>query len=287
VAYSKQDILQHPGLVRQIRLQSAKLLSMFESDARLAAVFATQQRWLMSHAGLSLHFRIDTESRFPGLHLTSFLDTVQKHGIASRNTADAYIKEMIKYKYVTVVPSREDKRVRFLEPTEPVIAIYSGWLMVHLASLDGLYGGNRLQSFTENPKLVAKLQPDIADALISARTVRAPTGTFSLFTWLDNGGLIMDKLIAQMDETVDSDGRIASGEVSTVSMAAMLGLSRTHLARKLREAEEMGSIGWMGRRGHSVMWVSPGFRAEYLDAQAIKLSIIDQACENVMGAQPA
>jgi hypothetical protein len=60
-------------------------------------------------------------------------------------------------------------------------------------------------------------------------------------------------------------------------------LSRTHLARKLREAEAMGSLGWEGRRGHSVMWVSRGFREEYASAQAIKLSIVDHACEAVLG----
>jgi hypothetical protein len=70
-------------------------------------------------------------------------------------------------------------------------------------------------------------------------------------------------------------------------MAVRLGLSRTHLARKLKEAEELGSIGWDGRRGHSIMWVSKGFRMEYAGAQAIKLSIIDHACEAVMGLQAA
>jgi hypothetical protein len=51
----------------------------------------------------------------------------------------------------------------------------------------------------------------------------------------------------------------------------------THLARKLADAEDIGSIGWQGRRGHSVMWVSAGFRREYATAQATKLAIIDTA----------
>jgi hypothetical protein len=65
--------------------------------------------------------------------------------------------------------------------------------------------------------------------------------------------------------------------LSVAAMAQWLRISRTHMARKLADAEEMGSIGWQGRRGHSVMWVSAGFRREYAMAQATKLPIIDTA----------
>ncbi|MBL6617709.1 MAG: hypothetical protein ISP45_27110, partial [Reyranella sp.] len=54
-------------------------------------------------------------------------------------------------------------------------------------------------------------------------------------------------------------------------------LSRTHLSRKLKAAEALGSIGWQGKRGQSLMWVSSGFRREYAMAQAIKLAIVDSA----------
>ena len=85
-----------------------------------------------------------------------------------------------------------------------------------------------------------------------------------------------------------ADGdRIPTGVLSTADMAAWLKLSRTHLARKLREAEAMGSLGWQGKRGHSVMWVSKEFRTEYAMAQAVKLAIIDDAfdaCFRLPGA---
>ena len=106
--------------------------------------------------------------------------------------------------------------------------------------------------------------------------MRAPEQTFSLFTWLNNGGLVMDWLMAGIEETAEAE-RIATGVVSTVTLAQRLKLSRTHLSRKLRAAEELGSIGWLGQRGHSVMWVSPAFYREYAMAQAVKLAIIDAA----------
>lgn len=283
MALSRDQIFQHPEFHDHIRLQSAALVGMFEHDARLAAVFATQQRWLMSHVGLALYFRGLTSGHRAGLYITTFLQAVEQARIASRNTADAYIKEMIKYKYVEMLAMLDDRRVRPLAPAPRVLMAITAWFRIHLASLDSLAGGHRLGAFDKDQSVIALIQPLVADGLVTARAVRHPEKTFSLFTWLDNGGLVMDWLIKNMENAPMSAERVIVGSVSTVEMAHRLNLSRTHLARKLREAEIMGSIGWQGRRGQSVMWVSRGFREEYAGAQAIKLSIIDHAFEAVLG----
>lgn len=285
MALSRDDIFALPALHDQIQVQSASLLGMFEQDARLTAVFATQQRWLMSHIGLSLYFRRSAESSTTGLYLSDFLEAVRQHAVASRNTADAYIKELIKYKYLAFHPDPNDKRLRPLMPSPTVIEIFGGWLQVHLMSLDNLAGGNRLETFRGDPTIVAGVQPLIADGLLAANAVRYPEKTFSLFTWLDNGGVVMDWLITSMEQAPLDAERVRVGPISVTDMAARLNLSRTHLARKLKEAEALGSIGWEGRRGHSTLWVSKGFRQEYAGAQAVKLSIIDHAFEAVMGAR--
>ena len=57
MALSQVEILQNPALFRLVKLQSASMLSIREEDPRASANFATQQRWLMSHVGLSLYFR--------------------------------------------------------------------------------------------------------------------------------------------------------------------------------------------------------------------------------------
>jgi hypothetical protein len=283
LALSKQQILDLPGLHDHIQVQSRSLIGMFEHDSRLSAVFATQQRWLMSHVGLSLYFRNIAADPDSGFYISGFLDAVSANGIASRNTADSYIKELEKYKYILSHTDPGDKRLRPLMPAASVIEAFGGWLQIHLASLDSLAGGHRLVRFHQDPSMLARMQPVIADALIHAQTVRNPEKTFSLFTWLDNGGLVMDWLITSLAPAPLETERVPAGEFSIVEMAARLNLSRTHLSRKLRQAEALGSIGWEGRRGHSVMWVSRGFRLEYASAQAVKLSIIDRAFETVSG----
>ena len=113
--------------------------------------------------------------------------------------------------------------------------------------------------------------------------MREPARTFSLFTWLNNGGIVMDWLISGIEPADAEAERIPTGVLSTADMALWLKLSRTHLARKLREAEALGSIGWQGKRGHSLMWVSKDFQGEYTMAQAVKLAIIDAAFDACLG----
>jgi hypothetical protein len=272
-ALSAGEIAGHPGLHAAIRQQSRLLLQIYDGNPRLASVFGTQHRWLMAQSALALHFRGDGR----GMRSAQILDFVSRHGVASRNTADAFIKEMLKYGYARLMPAAEDKRTRPLEPTEASLDALHGWVGIHLATLDRLDGGQRLETFLGTEGALASLQPRIADGLLSSNRVRHPERTFSLFTWLNNGGLVMDWLIAGIEDADPDAEHVTTGIVSIAALAERLKLSRTHLARKLSDAEALGSIGWHGKRGQSVMWVSAGFRREYVTAQAVKLAIIDAA----------
>jgi hypothetical protein len=273
------QIANHPALHGLIRRQSQTLLMGYEQNPRASSVFATQQRWLLGYAGLALYFRRDPSDGRSGLTAAHFLDMVGRHCIASRNTADAFLKEMTKYGVARYAPAVRDRRVRAVEPTEASLAVLSLWTTAHPVTLDALDGGGRNEVFRADPDSLAKLQPLIADGLLVSNAVRHPQHTFSLFTWLNNGGVVMDWLISGIDPAHAEADRIPTGVLSLAEMAGWLRLSRTHLARKLREAEAMGSIGWQGKRGSSLMWVSRGFLQEIATAQAVKLAIIDAAYE--------
>lgn len=287
MALTTEEIASHPALHGIIRRQSQAMLETYGANPRLASVFATQQRWLMGHAGLALYFRWDPQTGRGGFNAARFFDIVREHSIASRNTADAFIKEMLKYNFVRYVPSSSDKRIRPMEPAQVSIDTLAAWAAAHLMTLDALDGGRRFDSFLAGTAPLARFQPLIADGLLTSKAVREPQRTFSLFTWLNNGGVVMDWLIAGIEPAAADVDRIPTGVLSVADMAAWLKLSRTHLARKLREAEAMGSIGWEGKRGSSVMWVSKEFRAEYAMAQAVKLAIIDAAFDGCFAAVSA
>lgn len=277
MALTVEALAAHPALHTRLRHQARLLLDAYEASPRLSSVFATQQRWLMGHIALSLHFRGVTAGERGAFTAARFFEAIARNGVASRNTADSFLKEMLKYEYARRLPGGADRRSHPLEPTPASLDAIRGWLMVHLSTLDGFDDGQRLATLLDTQDSTAILHPLVADGLLSSPRIREPAGTFSLFTWLDNGGVVMDWLIAGMEEAPAGTERIPTGVVSVAAMAEWLKLSRTHLSRKLRDAEALGSLGWLGRRGHSVMWVSDGFLREYMATQTAKLAIVDHA----------
>ncbi len=282
------DILVHPALAPCIRAQAQSLLMIQEASPRIASLFATQQRWLMAHAALAQYFRSEAREAGAGLLAERFLESVERHTLASRNTAAAFLKEMLKYDIVRFVENSDGKRQRPLMPAPTVLMALFHWHALHLTTLDGLDGGARAASFRARPALLGAIQPLIADGLIGSGDVREPEKTFSLFTWINEGGLVMDRLIAGCQQGADGLARIPTDVMSISGLAQHLNLSRTQLGRKFAEAEAMGSLGWSGPRGKSPLWVSADFRREYHAAQAVKLAIIDAAFEAcVMASQHA
>jgi len=280
-------ILRHPALQAAVRQQAATLLAIHEANPRIASVFATQQRWLMAHIALALYFSRPTEDAAGGLIASAFLDAVEEHAVASRNTADAFLKEMLKYGYVESAPSQTDKRRRPLQPAPLSLQTVSAWLVVHLATLDALDGRGRTERFLAQPQSLAGIQPRVSAGLIGSLAIRDPAPTFSLFTWLNEGGIVMDWLIAGLEPALPGQTHIASAVTSFNDLMERLNLSRTHLQRKLRLAEAIGSLGWHGERGRSPMWVSTTFLHEYHCVQAAKLAIIDAAFDAVFEPQAA
>lgn len=263
-------------------MQSRALLQVYNADARMGSVFATQQRWLLAHAALALYFEGERGERGVGVTPARFFELVAREKIASRNTADAFLKEMVRYGLIQQVDGT-DRRTHPLIPAESTVGAVKGWLAVHLSTLDQIDNGGRLTRFLGANHAIGRLHPAIARGLLASAAVRQPQKTFSLFTWLDNGGIIMEWLISSLGNPTGDSSRISAGVFSLTEMARWLKLSRTHLSRKLRDAEALNSLGWEGPRGRSAMWVSTDFVKEMLVAQATKLAIIDAAFAATLG----
>lgn len=276
-----EDLLAHSDFHETIRDQSRALLRVNEESPRLAAVFGTQQRWLLGHLAMGIYFsEVARGNPEPVVLMARFLEQVKTLGISSVNTADAFMKEMLVYG-VAQAGQTSDRRNRPVLPAPQTIAATRRWVLIHLSSLDRLDGGHRLDAFEANENMMAYLHPEISTRSMISPHLRSPPKTWSLFTWLNNGGIVMDWLMVGVDPVDPSVRRVPTQLRSVPELAESFRLSRTHLNRKLREAELIGSIGWEGNRGRSTMWITQEFLREYHTTQAHKLSIIDAACEKV------
>lgn len=281
MSLSVDQLLANPDLHETVREQSRALLRVNEETPRLAAVFGTQQRWLLGHLAMGQYFAEVTRGNpEPVILMARYLEQVRTLDISSVNTADAFIKEMLVYG-IAQQGKTPDRRNRPFVPAPQTIAATRRWVVIHLASLDRLDGGKRLDLFDFDETMLARLHPEISARAMISPELRSPPKTWSLFTWLNNGGIVMDWLMLGVEPTDPSVERVPTELRSVPELAENFRLSRTHLTRKLREAEAIGSIGWEGKRGRSVMWISRDFLHEYHTTQAYKLSIIDAACEKV------
>jgi len=287
LAGEETNDLQHRGISGIIAEKSFPYAvfflasGMFEAhktSPRTAALFATQQRWLLSHAALAHFFRPigDVE---PGLSRRSLGLLGPFLGLASRNTAYTFFDEAMKYGVIQPVGDRAAGHGRLAKPSVESLSLLALWYSLHFQALDLLGGGQRHAQFSAQWEgLLPLIQPVVADALFFSPEVRAPGPLYTIFTWIDSGGWLMDRLIAGVDwQALSGQDRYLTDVCSIAYLAQSAGLSRAHTSRKLSEAQSIGGLGWTGRPGHSPIWISRGFYEEYAQFQARKLVILNGA----------
>jgi hypothetical protein len=281
MAYTAEKLAADDNFLAAIIHCANQMLAIYRESPRIASIFAAQQRWLLAHAGFALYYGYPGDEK-RGLYSGRFIDFAIQHKIASRNTAAAFVQEMLAYRFLRPVPG-EDKRTRYLEPTETAEHHFMKWLIAHLMILDSLDAGSRAEKMTAEPALIARIQPLIARKIIETKAVREPGTTFNLFNWANSGGLVMDYLISRLQGFPRSADRVIVGPLSLREIRDQFMISNTHLKRLLTHAADMGSVGWTEIPRKGDFWLSGGFVLEYWNYQAAKFAIIDAAAEVVLG----
>ena len=156
---SAKDIEGHIGVRSHLRLRAAKLLEMHVDNPRSAGIFATHQRWLLAHLGLAEHFESALAGGPAGMYASTVATRAVAEGVSSRNTAEAFLREMVKYGFIEVSQSVRDRRIRWLTVSSFAVRNVVGWLAANLATLDALDGRVRAATFLANPSMVTQVEP--------------------------------------------------------------------------------------------------------------------------------
>ncbi|MCR6500155.1 hypothetical protein MUO32_13990 [Shinella sp. CPCC 101442] len=271
-------LMQAPAFPHVVQLLARGFDTLYKHAPRVSSLFASQQRWLLCHAGLALHFRASLEGT-PGLTRRALGLLAVELRLASRNTAYAFFDEALKYGVVRPAMAGGGERTGEVELSPEPVSMLIHWYDLHFKALDLIDGAGRSGRFLAQPeRALAVLAPRFAPALLSSTQVRMPGPFYTIFTWADAGGNLMDRLIAGIeDHASPRDGCFPTDVMSISQLAEAFALSRSHTSRKLAAAEALGGIGWSGRRGYSSMWISTDFYREYARAQAQKLFLLDNA----------
>ncbi|AVA25990.1 hypothetical protein [Rhizobium sp. NXC24] len=281
MAFTAKELSQNEHFLSAILRSAHELMAIYDENPRIASIFAAQQRWLLAHAGYALFLGYPDDPT-PALYTGRFVDFAVKHKIASRNTAAAFLKEMIAYRFVRPTAGGSDRRIILLEPTETTREYMARWIYTHLLVLDALDGGDRMARTTTDSASVLRMQPKIAKMILDSESLQNPGVTFALFNWATSGGVVMDYLISRISKIDPGSDRVLIGPISPKVIQSQFMISSTHLKRLLKQATELGSAGWVDAPGKSSFWLSRNFVLEYWNYQAEKYAIVDTVSQAVL-----
>lgn len=277
------EILSHPDFPVIERKIASHLIGIHDRTPRLSRLKASHRKWLMTHALFSLSLQRRPDDPLSGLTATRFIETVMKLGAASRNTATAYLAELVAYKFLRDVPDVPDRRVRVLETTEASFNAMNSWFLGHMNCLDILDGGTREETSRADPRIFRIAQPRAAASLMADDIWLEPSETIGHFLWSDFGGMVLHDLINRIEHYDPNAERTQIAPLALSALSDKYMLSATNLKRMFKKAESEGLIGWElpRRRGH--MWFSRTFLQDYFAWQSAKFAAVDEAYHFALG----
>lgn len=274
---TRQQIVSHPDFPAIERRIAGHLISIHDRTPRLSRLKASHRKWLMTHALFSLALRRDPQDPLSGLTATRFIETVMRLGAASRNTATAYLAELVAYKFLKDIPDVPDKRVRVLDTTDASYSAMTSWFNGHMACLDILDGGNREVVSVADPRIFRIAQPYAADILMHDEIWMEPAETIGHFLWSDFGGMVLHDLITRIEHYDPNAERVEIAPFALSTLSEKYMLSATNLKRMFQKAESEGLIGWEFQRRRGCMWFSQRFLKDYFTWQSAKFAALDEA----------
>ncbi|WP_438747975.1 hypothetical protein [Pararhizobium sp. O133] len=271
-------LVANPEFLSVLQQGARHMIELYDRFPRTARLVSAQQKWLLTQAAYALHLERDPADPLSGITASRLLDSITDFGAASRNTATAFLSELLAYKLIRDVPGSTSKRSRPLEPTEASHEAMGLWFRGQMRSLDLLDQGNRVETLEANSEIFRRAQPIAAKRLIADRAWREPPLSISCFVWTEYGGLILDDFVARLINLIPEDGYHRIEGLRFSELSTHYSLSRTHVRRLFGRAEAQGSIEIKDGKGtRKTILAAASFIRDYQRWQAVKFSALDRA----------
>ncbi|HBF28366.1 hypothetical protein [Rhizobium sp.] len=275
-----------PRFAEAIAALAKRLSVQFDTNPRLSRALVCHQRWLLTQACFALYADYALRRLGPGCTATSLSDWVVGEGVASRNTVHHFVESLRIYRFIRVAPDSPRRPLRY-EICEQSLEAMHLWFGANLAVLDYVDGGNRAERHQKQPDLLFRVQPEFARRCMSNTNWREPSHRIGLLQWTECGALVMDEFLQLAVAAPVQNGFHDLGAVNIPAMAERFLMSRTHLQRTLKKAEEAGCIKRDGTRRGSHTFMAADFLQEYCAWVAVKSAILDETFERVVASDEA
>ncbi len=274
---NRQSILASPRFFLAEREIATKLIDVHKHNPRMARLMASYKKWLLTHAIFAMANQRNPDDSLSGLTPGRLLDLVEQYGAVSRNTASSYVAELVAYKFLQPVEQDTDRRLKVIETTTLAEDGMRTWYDGHLACLDLLDGGGRIECSHQRPELIFKAQPMMIDRILADPEWRNPHPSMLYFLGSDIGGLLLHYIITRLENFPAGIEKLEIGAVSIPAMSDLFGISQSNAKRIFRKCEEQNLLGWTEARRRGNMWVSGTLIGAHLRRQAVKFEFVDLA----------
>nr|WP_234716839.1 hypothetical protein [Ensifer adhaerens] len=279
LAFTADGILRNPLLRETLQISARDLMAVYDIFPRVARLVASHQKWILTQAAYALHLERDPSHPDSGVTAARLLKFMHETGGASRNTAAAFLAELLAYKLLRDASGeRKNKKVRPLEPTEVSENAMMRWFMSQMGTLDRLDGGRRLEHVEADTSVLGRTQPIAARMLLSDKNWSEPPAGVAIFVWTECGGLLLDDLMARPKSLTPVDGKVWL-ELNLAELATHYTISNTHVRRLFTKAQDSGYIGRSNDGSRGRFWMSARLVDEYCRWQAVKLAALANAYE--------
>jgi AraC-like DNA-binding protein len=272
-----EEIAVHPRFPEAEAIIARRLIALQDRSPRLVRLKSSHRKWLITHCLFALSSQREASDPLSGLTASRLIDIVEEIGAASRNTATAFLQEMLTYKFLREVPEIPDRRVRILEPTEISISGMQSWFDGHMEGLDLMDGGGRVAACAADPSLFRLAHMYAAARLVEDPVWREPRPCIALFVLSDAGGMILHDLITRLPEARREGDRLVIGPLSIAELAEHYAVSASNVKRMFTKVESAGLAGWSAPRRRGDFWISDRMLADYFHWQAAKFAALDAA----------
>lgn len=278
-------LLHNPQFLEVLQSGARTLIAVNDLFPRIARLVASHRKWMLTQASYALHLERDRNDPETGITAARLLKVMRETGGASRNTAAAFLAELVAYKLLRPAGGGRSKRTRPLEPAEVSEEAMRLWFKSHMNTLDLLDGGNRVRRVTADPTIFERAQPLAARQLLSDTRWTRPPESVAAFVWSESGGVILDDLVARAPSLTPTDGKVWI-DVNLAELADHYLVSNTHIRRLFARAEAAGFIGKADEGARGRFWLSARLIEDYASWQAIKLEALASAFDQVAAPPP-
>lgn len=231
----------HPRLPEAARMAAEGFLGLYQGNRLLNTVVNDRGRMLIGYIALYLHFFTDPNDPLSGLTVSRMKQLCVEQNVCSAGRAEAMVMVMRLFGYLEQAPNATDKRMRLLAASERLIESHrERWdrvfrAIAHVLPDDGEAALALIRDEAFSRNFVRQLFNHFA------RGVRildyAPD--LALFADRNSGMMIMFSLITGggADDTFPPSRPVA---VSISALSRRFGVSRVHVRKLLRDAEQQG-----------------------------------------------